>query len=148
MIKIVEDSLLNATETFILHQVNCQGVMGTGVALQIKQKYPHVFEKYYNLCKNYPTPLLGGIQIIPISKEQSIVNVFGQDRYGRDKRYTDYKALERALIRLANMTQGTIALPYNMGCNNAGGDWSIVYSIIEKAFAKHNVTIYKFGGYK
>ena len=33
MIKVVNGSLLDATEDILCHQVNCQGVMGSGVAL-------------------------------------------------------------------------------------------------------------------
>ena len=30
----------------ICHQVNCQGVMGSGIAKQIRDTYPIVFENY------------------------------------------------------------------------------------------------------
>lgn len=37
MIKIIQGDLLEAKENIIAHQVNCKGVMGSGVAKQIKQ---------------------------------------------------------------------------------------------------------------
>ena len=46
MIKTVEVNLLEAKERCICHQVNCQGVMGSGVALQIKRKYPQAYKDY------------------------------------------------------------------------------------------------------
>ncbi len=42
----VEGSVLDAKENIIGHQVNCIGVMGAGLALQIKNKYSMVFEEY------------------------------------------------------------------------------------------------------
>ncbi|WP_411668007.1 hypothetical protein [Bacillus subtilis] len=39
MIKIIQGDLLEAKENIIAHQVNCKGVMGSGIALQIKKKY-------------------------------------------------------------------------------------------------------------
>ena len=33
MIKIIHGDILDATEVFICHQVNCQGVMGEGVMI-------------------------------------------------------------------------------------------------------------------
>lgn len=37
---VLEGNLLDAPFQFIAHQVNCRGVMGAGLAKQIKQKYP------------------------------------------------------------------------------------------------------------
>ena len=39
-------NLLDAQTDVIAHQVNCQGVMGSGVAKQIKEKWPDVFKQY------------------------------------------------------------------------------------------------------
>ena len=40
----------NILESFnidiLCHQVNCQGVMGAGLAKQIRSKYPEVYEQY------------------------------------------------------------------------------------------------------
>jgi len=56
--------------------------------------------------------------------------LFGQLNYGRQKvRYTDYDALRASLITLkdeANKQGYTIALPYNIGCGLANGDWAVV----------------------
>jgi len=38
MIKIINGNILDAKETFICHQVNCQGVMGAGLAKAIRNK--------------------------------------------------------------------------------------------------------------
>ena len=36
MIKIIEGNIVNAKTDFIIHQVNCQGVMGSGVAKALR----------------------------------------------------------------------------------------------------------------
>jgi O-acetyl-ADP-ribose deacetylase (regulator of RNase III) len=47
MIEIVEHSnLLEVKSGIICHQVNCIGAMGTGIALQIRNKWPVVFNDY------------------------------------------------------------------------------------------------------
>ena len=46
MIKVVYGDLMQATEDIIVHQVNCKGVMGSGVAKQIKANFPEVFNEY------------------------------------------------------------------------------------------------------
>ena len=41
-IQIVNGDLLKAEETYLVHQVNCCGVMGKGLALQIRNKYANI----------------------------------------------------------------------------------------------------------
>lgn len=46
MIEIIEGNLFDTDAKFICHQVNCMGKMGSGVALQVRQRFPHVYEEY------------------------------------------------------------------------------------------------------
>jgi O-acetyl-ADP-ribose deacetylase (regulator of RNase III) len=117
----------------ILHQVNCKGVMGCGVALAIRNKWPKVYEWYR---RQYHKAKPGMIQIVHIEYNLFVVNLFAQDRYGRDKRYTDYDALQSCLEKIStwrfkNHQDLPVYIPYKMGCGNAGGNWDIVYSIIQ-----------------
>jgi O-acetyl-ADP-ribose deacetylase (regulator of RNase III) len=151
MIKIVEGNILNATEKLICHQVNCMGVMGSGLAKQLRNKYPKLYTSYKKFCKeckdNNPKTLLGDVQTVPMPDGKVIVNLFGQYGYGRDKQYTDYKALKESLesiLCIAKMCDNdSIALPYALGCGLAGGDWNVVYRIIKEVFNDYDVTIYK-----
>lgn len=148
MIKIVSSNILNAKEDIICHQTNGMAVMGTGIAKQIRDKYPEVFEKYKNYCNSIDLfiELLGKVQPIKCHDGKIVCNLFGQHRYGRDKRYTDYSAVKECLSKIKSYAQNkglSIALPYNMGCMNAGGDWNIVYKMIEEVFNDYDVTIYK-----
>jgi len=151
MIKIVEGNILDAPEKIICHQVNCQGVMGAGLAKQICNKWK-ILPNYKNYIKsNGKEKVLGTIQLIAISFDtgQYICNIFGQYDYGRDKSkiYTDYSALKNALTELgsfARLNKFSIAIPFNIGCGLAGGKWDIVYSVIEDVFQDYDVTLYKF----
>lgn len=146
MIKWKNESILNATETLILQQVNCRNVMGAGLAKQIYTKWPWVKTQYHVYCKNRdPYDLLGSVNTVRIGNHQWVGNVFGQLNYGRQKvRYTDYNALEKAFRFISfQVTKFSIAIPYNFGCGLANGDWDTVYSLIEKYFVDNDVTIYK-----
>jgi O-acetyl-ADP-ribose deacetylase (regulator of RNase III) len=152
MIKEVKGNILEAPEDVICHQVNCMGVMGGGLALQIKNKYPEVYPAYKAYCKgckdSNPKNLLGEVQTVPVYDGKIIANLFGQFDYGRDKLYTDYEALKESLEGILNIatlySSDSIALPYKLGCGLAGGDWNIVYNIIEEVFDNYDVTIYNF----
>ena len=146
MIKIVEGNLLEAKEEYICHQVNCQGAMGSGVALQIKKEYPQAYEDYVTLCKETNNALLGYEQYVRIDENKFIVNLFGQDKYGYGKRQTNYIALIMAITSVLDRVDGSIAIPYNMGCDRGGADWNKLYFILEVLAEdfKYDIVIYKF----
>ena len=141
IIREIDGNLFESDAELLLHQVNCKGIMGSGIALTIKQQYPKVYKEYVNFCKDYVDELktyelLGKTLIVPINMTQSIVNVFGQDGFGKGLQ-TDYKAIKWAFEMLAYTLKSEdikkIALPYKMGCDRAGGDWGTYLGIIEEA---------------
>lgn len=147
MIKIIEGNLLDATEDIIGHQVNCKGVMGSGVAKQLKDKYSNLFYEYKGYLSLDKSSTLGSCQFVRADKSNKIIaNLFGQDDYGRGRQYTDINALTKALIELmeyANNRNLSVALPYKIGSDRGGADWNEVYKIICNVFMEYEVTLYK-----
>ena len=47
-LELIEGNLLESHANFICHQVNCCGVMGSGVAWQIRNTWPILYEEYHN----------------------------------------------------------------------------------------------------
>lgn len=148
MIKIIEGNLLDATEDIIGHQVNCCSVMGSGIAKSLSDRYSILYPSYRQFCqKHNPHDLLGKCHIIKTEKDKYIANIFGQLNYGRQKiRYTDYDALEKALMSLkirAKNNNLSVSLPWMIGCGLANGDWNVVYKMIDEVFEDYEVTLYK-----
>ncbi|MEC4565454.1 macro domain-containing protein [Paenibacillus sp. CMAA1739] len=148
MIKIVKGNLLDAIEDIIGHQTNTKGVWGSGVAKAIKDKYPNTYPAYRDLCHEYGDKLLGSCWTIKANDNKFIANLFGQTNYGRDKNkvYTYYDALKLSLEILNTRAERfgySVALPYNIGCGLANGDWDIVYEIIDTVFSNYKVTLYR-----
>lgn len=151
LINIVEGDLLEASEDLIVHQVNCFGYMGAGVAKQIREKWPTVYEGYHALCKaSYwcRRELLGSVYWKCIGYNKYIGNIFGQYNVGpSEKRQTNYGALREGLLKVRDFCEGgryTVAMPYRIGCGNGGGDWeNEVLPMIEKVFEGYEVTLYK-----
>lgn len=148
--KVVDGNIFDSDADAILHQVNCQGVMGSGIAKLIKEKYPSVYSNYRMRCclnKGSTSELLGVMQSCAISLDKYIVNLFAQDKYGRSKCYTDYDALRNCLRQVNEVFAGkTVAIPYMMSCVRGGGDWNIVFKIIEEELKDCDVTLYRFSG--
>ena len=154
MINIKSGNIINAAEDIICHQVNCLGIMGGGLALQIKNKYPEVFKAYKEFCPRQKTEqMLGQTQIVACHDGKYIANIFGQNECGWGKQQTDYDALAQGFNRLfsavtndSKYSDKSIAIPYGIGCGLGGGDWNEVLKIIEKsikAYDVKNVVIYK-----
>lgn len=144
----INGNLLDCTENIIVHQTNCQGVMGSGLAKQIKAKYKEVFNGYYHYCKtNEPTKILGSALICEANDGKYIANVFGQLGYGEGLQ-TDYAALENALkevYEFAKEKNLSVAFPYKLSCGLAGGDWTKVEEMLNTIFTDVEAKIYKLG---
>lgn len=157
MIQFEDGDLLKSDATIIVHQVNCQGVMGSGLAKQIRDKYPSTYAKYRRVCYTNifePSALLGKNLYTPETRDSKpimIANLFAQDNYGYGTQHTDYIALEICLHKLNIAANELIAkgfdvkigIPHNLGCGRGGGDWSVVLKMIYKHLNDQNVTIYK-----
>lgn len=92
---------------FILHGVNCQGAMGSGIAGAIARKWPVVREQYLAFVQHQMSlpgfqshQLLGNVQLVAAAPGLIVANCFTQNYFGADgRRYADPAAIETALTR-------------------------------------------------
>lgn len=163
MIKHIKGDIFQSGADIILHQVNCQGVMGSGVAKQVREKYPVVFKEYKRYCDIYsPKALLGTAQFVGTSEKHNtpflgIFNLYAQENFGYDgKCYTDYTALYKCFENLKESIPDNpkgekyvVAIPYLMSCHRGGGDWNTVYNIIEETLGdneRFDILICEYNG--
>lgn len=124
----IQKDILTIEHGWILHQVNCQGVMGAGLAKKIADKWPVVLKQYRARClasNEHPVLMLGQYEHVRVTKTLSVINIFGQLDYGGRQRHTDYGALVSAARKLSqtdNVSDQPIYIPYGMGCGLGGGD--------------------------
>ena len=156
MITEVNSNILKDIEpyTVLLHQVNCLGKMGAGLAAQISKKFPGLWKDYHEYCgwfqeddngKSHRHEILGSWHKFQPKDDLIICNAFGQEYVNRNGRMTDYDAWHKILKKLEMQTrnvnktlpkekQWKIHAPYNLGCGLGGGDWDEMYSIIQTYF--------------
>lgn len=124
----------------IVHQANCQGVMGAGLAKAIRDKWPTVYDDYLLNLLEAPHAVLelGKIYAVNPSPSIWVFTVMGQFDYQRrgqpKQRHTDYGALCEAFRKLSNEMRNVglpFYVPYKMGCGLGGGDWREVRRIIK-----------------
>lgn len=141
MLKMIEKDILDIKSGVIVHQVNCMGRMGSGVAGQLKAKYPIVYDDYVDMCRHSRSSdeLLGCYSIVPVNDILVVVNAFTQLCYGYDGRtYTSYGAIKMVFNSLIKSLEDVginptnIYIPYKYGCGLGGGDWNEVQKIISK----------------
>jgi O-acetyl-ADP-ribose deacetylase (regulator of RNase III) len=137
--------LLETDIKFIVHGCNAQGVMGSGIALAIKNKYPEAYTRYVDRHKNQPWQL-GEIQVVKCS-DKVIINAITQEFYGRDgKRYVNYDAVKEVMKRVNDIPKiykaTHIAMPM-IGAGLGGGRWDLISYIIETHLTDIQPVVYQ-----
>lgn len=137
MLEYRKGNLLSVTSGIIAHGCNAQGVMGSGVAFQIKNKYPEAYLDYLIMPKR-----LGEVSLVKVTKDLYVANCITQEYYGRDKSvvYVDYDAINLVMNKLCRIQQEcTVNMP-KIGAGLANGDWSKIERIIQTQF-EHDLAI-------
>lgn len=133
-------NIIDVKSGLIIQQVNAQGVMGSGVAKAIREKYPLVWEVYSNTVgpaytqKNSGRDLLGKVIYVQVTPDLFIANIIGQQFFGRDnKRYTSYDALDLGLADIARLNKDDAMEIHHplIGSGLGGANWRIVSVLIE-----------------
>lgn len=132
----------------VVHGCNAQGVMGSGVAKQIRDKYPAAFDVYRKEYEAAGLPL-GSFTVAPVENDtKRIVNLVTQQYFGKDgKRYINYEALYSGLSDIRDLLVGpksmgrnwTLAIPAWIGCGLAGGEPLIVQAMVEDLFLRSEI---------
>lgn len=130
---------MSVGDGLIVHQVNCQKVMGAGLAKQIAQKFPQVKKEYLEKENWY----LGDTQFVQVRDDLIVCNLAGQYDFGRKKIvYTNYHALREGFFTIRNFAidnKVDVFLPYKIGCGLANGNWRTVLSLINYYFDLMNL---------
>lgn len=129
-----QGSLLDA-KGIIVHGCNAQGVMGSGVALAIKKKWPQVYREYVEAYA------LGGwtvgeAQLIQdVEEGVHVINAITQEFYGKQPcRYVSYDGVAMAFNAIKHDALA-LKCPVNfplLGAGLGGGDWVIISTIIDR----------------
>ena len=140
MITYRQGNLLEADVEAVVNTVNTVGVMGKGIALMFKERYPENYRAYAAACK--AGEVQTGRMFVTATNELDgprwIIN-FPTKKHWRNPSRPEWiaeglKDLAR-VVREKNIR--SIALP-PLGCGNGGLDWIDVRSEIEQALAGLN----------
>ena len=116
----------------LAHGVNCQGVMGAGIAVEFKRRWPVMFHRYYVACAN--GSLVAGTALacpetsprwIYCMATQAIPGPFARDEY-------IMPALGGVVEHAQRNGVKRIGMP-RIGCGLGGLSWDDVRPLVERA---------------
>jgi O-acetyl-ADP-ribose deacetylase (regulator of RNase III) len=140
MIKTVTGDILTATTGYILHGCNAQGKMGIGLALQIREKYPQVYEDYLRAFHRDQLKL-GNVIYTTVSKEDEptliVASCITQEYYGYSTtiQYVDTDAIIdcfKTVMTEAILNNLPIHFP-KIGAGYGNSRWNRIYPRIQDA---------------
>jgi O-acetyl-ADP-ribose deacetylase (regulator of RNase III) len=148
--EIVQGDLFDTSEGVfdaLAQGVNCQGLMGAGIAVPFKNKWPAMYEDYKRRCAQYGDALGGLVHIwrpyfdselidgeVTYTDGPDIYNLFSQVMPGRNG---DYRLLQQAAISMVfdaeEQEHDNVGLPW-IGCGIAGLERHNVHNIFTRIF--------------
>lgn len=137
MIDYTSGDISRADAEAIVNTVNCVGIMGRGVALQIKKEFPKNFKAYKAACERNEVQLgkMFVFETNMFTNPKYIIN-FPTKKHWRSKSYME--DIESGLKTLVDTIQHykirSIAVPA-LGSGNGGLDWNEVHPRIETALS-------------
>ena len=127
----------------IVNTVNCAGVMGKGVALEFKKRWPKNYRAYKKQCdakQLSPGTLFvyDNGDLLNQSYPRYLIN-FPTKLHWRSKSKIQYieDGLDVLIDTLAEYRIKSVAMP-RLGCGNGGLNWSEIRSLIERKLANIN----------
>lgn len=127
---LIYKDILDVTKGIICHQINPH-VMGAGLALAIRRRYPKHYEDFLEWKRDHG---VGDILITTYYWPLIIIGMCAQGTYGRDGgTHTNYPAFSECLTLVdyeALRRSSKVYFPYKIGCGLAGGNWQLIYDLI------------------
>lgn len=166
---IKSGDLLDAEEEYILQQCNCVACKPHGLSAAIAKRFPFADpyslrrpmpERNFAVKEDQPTP--GSIQLLDNEDcSKKVICLFAQYGMGKPYSYTNkgstavldsfelrQKWFKLCLDEVAQLVPSgsALAIPFQIGCGLAGGDWKIYNKMITEWAANHptlHLTMYK-----
>lgn len=140
-IKTQTGNLLHIKAGHIVHGCNAQGVMGSGVALGVKNTWPHVFQDYHEIFEEGELKL-GTAHPVLATPTLVVWNAVTQNLYGTGQRLTNYEAvatcfetvnefLHKRGTDMSAQVPNEVYIPL-IGAARGGGNWRVIEAIIEE----------------
>ena len=140
MIEYIEGDIFESPAQVIVNTVNTVGVMGKGLALSFKQRYPQMFEKYRAACEKH---LLTIGKLMLFYETDHWLLLFPTKEHWRNPSKLEYieKGLMKFVQTYAEKSITSIAFP-RLGDGNGELDWTDVKPLMERYLKELPIDVY------
>lgn len=134
MLQYVNGDILHSHAQTYVNTVNTVGVMGKGLALQFKNKYPEMFKAYQKICRNH---LLDIGKLYLWKGSEKWILMFPTKKHWMDSSQIEFieSGLKKFVDNYRRIGIQSIAFP-KLGCGLGGLEWEMVQPLMEK-YLKH-----------
>ena len=130
----------------IVQGCNCQCVMGKGIALSIKQRFPEAYAADLATVKGDRSKLgtISGAEVQRGQRTFHVVNGYTQFHWQGSGVKADYQAIRKVMKAVkAGFAGQRIGYP-KIGAGLAGGDWAIIAAILEEELDGEDHTLVEY----
>ena len=138
MIRMTQGNLLEAKVDAVVNTVNTVGIMGKGIALMFKERFPANFHAYVRACKSGEL----GIGRMFVTRNEELFRPTWIINFPTKTEWRPNSRLEWIELGLKDLVRTieekrirSIAVP-PLGCGNGGLDWSEVRPLIQDALGR------------
>lgn len=140
MIRYLKGNIFDSEAQVLVNPVNTVGVMGKGLALDFKQRYPRMFDLYRDACR--ARLLHVGEPMLYRSSEQWVL-LFPTKAHWKEPSRLEWieTGLQKFVERYKSKGITSIAFP-KLGCGNGGLDWMEVKEVMERYLGELPINVY------
>src|SRR3990172_11331207 len=146
MIKVLIGDLFTSKAQTLVNTVNCVGIMGKGIALQFKNRFPDMFRDYEERCRHKEVKL-GRPYLYSTMFSQNILNFPTKDHW---RSVTNLADIERGLQYLHNHYKEwgitSMAIP-PLGCGEGQLEWRIVGPTLYRFLSQMDILVDLYAPY-
>lgn len=129
-IEYVDGNIFDSKCQVLVNPVNCRGVMGAGLALEFKNRFPEMFEWYAQICKVHSL-LLGSPVLWNPENAEKWVLLFPTKKHWKHK--SKLENIEKGLQEFCRMCcdWGIESVAWcKLGCGLGGLSWEEVHPLM------------------
>lgn len=144
-VRVLEGDLLKSKMHALVNTVNTVGIMGKGIALAFKKRYPAMNLDYVKRCDRNEVEL--GIPYVYQADDHLIVNFPTKDHWRSVSQLDDIVAgLDYLECHYKDWGITSLAIP-PLGCGNGGLEWRVVGPVLLRRLRKFDIPVELYAPY-
>ena len=144
--RILIGDILQSKAQTLVNTVNCVGIMGKGIALEYKNRFPEMFKDYAERCERREVKL-GVPYLYKTLFSPQIVNFPTKDHWKSVSKISDIeRGLQYFLAHFKEWGVTSLAIP-PLGCGNGQLEWTAVGPLIYRYVKQMGIPVEMYAPY-